>query len=367
MFLFQSVWNNLRSNRILNGIVVLTIAVGLLFPLAQGCIIENCFVNMNLCQYNEPEKMVVTSFHSSYLSPEQVQEMLLPMEEEIQKYGYISYSSASVVWENEMFSTGVSGCEGAYTELEGFRLLKGRRITEEEFSKGAKVCYLMEGSDIYDGGATLGDRIHILGQEYEIVGIAAMLKMYGSVVIPYACVAETLGKNNFQYRFSVQGKVPLDVQDIQRLMPSGVLFIELGQGESVNMPYIDSLWSLILKRARIMLLVLGVSLISICAVLLGRVSGQRYQIGVKLSLGAKKKTILREIWGENTLLVLLALVVDAVVFAFVNFASDGVMQYPSFFLFAVTFLFVSLLVGVAGLIIYIKIVGGKNTIKLLKR
>lgn len=239
---------SLYHHRLLNAVVIVTIAIGLMFPLATSAAISFMLDNLALCSYEEPQNHIVVNCISTYQTPIQLDEWLL--QDGVVNYGYLAYRSGGILHAQEegISLTSVTGITQSYMDLEGYRMEAGRTFTEEECAQGAHVCLMRP-----DSGLKVGDYYSLMGTDYEIVGLINLPKLYGSIVVPYRCMEELAAGNKMQFRISFE---MVDAETAGRFPATAFVFADtiLGfdVGDDINIPYIESIKNLItnhLKKA----------------------------------------------------------------------------------------------------------------------
>lgn len=340
---------SLYHHRLLNTIVVVTIAIGLMFPLAILSSISFMLDNVALCSYKDPQNRIVTNCMSAYQTPEQLDEWLVT--DEVINYGYFAYRSSVLhVSEKGISLCGVSGITQNYLDLEGYRLESGRLITADEYKNGAHVCLAK-----FDSGTAVGDSFSLLGVDYEIVGLISMPKLYGTVAVPYRCMEELAAGSNMQFCFSFQMS---SSEAANRFRFTSLDFadsiVNFGVGDEINAPYIASIQSHISEFLNLSSIVIFAAFFSILFILMGKVFEERYLIGLRISMGATGTKIYIDLLLENGILTLCALLLDLLFFPIVIRRSRIVYGYPSAWMLACIAAALIVIVAAVSGIVYIQ-------------
>lgn len=318
----------LHYHRLLNAVVVVTVAIGLMFPIAVLSTVSMMLDNLELCAYDDPQNRIVVNCRSIYQKPEQLHERL--MTDGVAGYGYIAYISVLRITDKGIQTLGVAGATPEYFELEGFELIEGRMITAEEYAKGAHVCLVRDGV-----GVSVGRMLSLMGEDYEVVGQINVPKMYGTAAVPYRCMEELSAGDGMQFRIAFCMK---DREAVLRFPMSSLDFadsiLELDSGDDINAPYIESIRLQIADMMKKGGVVIVTALISILFVLTGKVYEERYLIGLRISMGATGARIYLELLLENGILMVCALLLDLLLFPIVIRNARTVYGYPSMWMLA---------------------------------
>lgn len=347
-------------HRALNVVVIVTIAIGLMFPLAILSTASFMLDNLMLCRYEDPQNRIVADCRSVYQTPEKLDEWLDT--DNVADYGYIAYKSVLWLTDKEVRTIGVAGVTPEYFELEGFELEKGRMITAEEYAQGAHVCLIRD-----DIGVTVGETVSLMGEEYEVVGQVNVPKMYGVIAVPYRCMEELAMGDAMQFRLSSRMK---DKESALRFQMSSLGFsdsiLNFARGEEINAPYIDSIRGQISDLLKKGSIVMAAALVSIVFILTGKAFEERYLIGLRIAMGATGRRIYGELFLENGILTVLALLLDLILFPIVIRHMRTVYGYPSAWMLAIIAGALLMIVAAVSGIIYLRAAGKKAPAVLLK-
>ncbi len=350
----------LYHHRILNMVVVVTVAIGLMFPIAVLSTVSFMLDNLVLCRYEDPQNRIVADCRSVYFPPEQIEERVVT--EGVAKCGYIAYTSVLWLTEHEVNTVGIAGVTPEYFELEGFELEKGRMITAEEYMQGAHVCLIRD-----EIGVSVGETVSLLGEEYEVVGQVNVPKMYGVAAVPYRCMEELAAGDSMQFRLSFRMR---DRDSAIRFPMSSLDFadtvLDFAWGEEINAPYVESIQMQIADKMKKGSVVLVTALISIILILSGKVCEERYLIGLRISMGATGLRIYGELLAENGILTACALLLDLLLFPIVIRNMRTVYGYPSLWMLLCIVGALFLIVAAVSGIVYLQAAKGTTPASLLK-
>jgi putative ABC transport system permease protein len=204
--------------------------------------------------------------------------------------------------------TSVNGVSEQYFDLKNFELSSGRFIQYSDIATRHNACvigsYIVD--ELYGGKVKLGDSIKINGQMYTIVGIqkeeanSQKNSTDDCIYIPYNN-ATRLSSNAVVTEFSLGVKDPAYVTEAEKILDDFIFAIM----KNKDFYYIMSMTAL-LKEVDTMMGVMstvlssiaGISLlvagIGIMNIMLVSVVERTKEIGIRKSLGAKKKDIMRQ-------------------------------------------------------------------------
>ena len=363
----RNVWNRITGHWLLNGIVIITIAIGLMFPIAILSTISYMIDNMHLCEYDDPENRVFVNCHGSYQDPGELHEKLAAGTEGVAHYGYVTYEPMLTFTEERMYIRGVSGVTQSYLELEGYLVTEGRLINEQEYEQAARVCMLDEAENNNTFHLKIGDTISLMGEDYKVVGFVSVPKRPGSIMVPYRCLPELLGENSTQFMFSFQ----MENETAVRYFSAGWMdftdySLEIQYGEEISKPYVQSIRQHITDKFKQSSVVALSALFSILFILYGKTMEEQCFIGLRLALGATGGRIYREMLAENLLLTGTALLLDLLLFPAVIRQVRTVYGYPSGWMLAWIIGGLVLITAAVTGAVYLRVTGKRAAIEMLK-
>jgi hypothetical protein len=254
------------------------------------------------------------------------------LSEDIDEFGYESLYFVNVDWNNQKRLSGIAGYTEGYLKLESFRLREGRLITEDELAEGKSVCMLSAKSD-HD--IKVGDTVSFMGSSYEVVGVITAPKNYGGILIPYKAMEAFIGKNNIQYKLIVHTRHEPEINVMSRRLSFAESIISVGTAEENSEPYYASIWALIQERIGIGLIVLLFAVISIIMIIVGKTIDDQYVLGVKMAVGASGTRVFLESFLQNSILMIIALAIDFLLFPIVKHYYTLIYSYPDLYIFLV--------------------------------
>lgn len=354
MFYCRNAINSLKANKLLNLIVVLSITVAMMYPLIACTISAKILLDAKLSEYKDKDNTSVLEFFAPYMEQAEMNDNIKKLTEDIDVYGYQAVYTVSAQWKESRLLTTVGGYSPDYLTLEGNELQKGRLITKEELSGGKPVCMAVTHSR-HD--FKIGDEVSVMGNSYKIVGTLYMPKSYAGILIPYRSLENFIGKNNIQYKVLLHTKQKSDISEIKGNLNFADLILSIGTARDNVKPYYDSIWSLIIERIGIGLIVLLFSIISMVMIIIGKTIDSQYTIGVKMSVGASATRIFIDTFLQNSILMISALLLDFLLFPIVKHYYNLLNSYPGIWVFVVMLilcLIIALVVSLLGVTVILK-------------
>ncbi|MCM1537861.1 MAG: ABC transporter permease [bacterium] len=363
MFYFRNIKESLQYHKVINLIVVLTLAIGMLYPLGMATIIKEIIDDRDLCRYENADQHMIIDYFDALVPLDEYREQMSWLEENGLQYGSITYYSTTVYVDGSFQMAGFSSYTDTYLEQEGYRLVEGRLLTEEEQEQGAPYCVCMWG-----GERRIGDIINVMGHELEVVGIVQCPMMYGGTMVSQNWLYRVLGSSLIQYRLSIyapDGFGEITQSGIRRNLWLGEIR-DVTQGEEIYAEYYESIDKQVGKRLYSSLMVLLPAICSMVAILFGKVMEQKYQIGLRMALGASKAQTVLEIFLENFFLFIAAFVVDMVLFIPVKRISTLIRIYPGVMLTVLFLLSGAAVTALISIATVTALVGKKQVCEILK-
>lgn len=363
MFYLTNIKGSLIYHKVINLIVVITLAIGMLYPLGMATIIREIVINRDLCRYDDVDNHMIVDCFDTLTPLEEYRDKLSWLEENGLGYGMITYYTSTAYVNGGFRQVSFSSYTNEYLEQEGYRLVEGRLLTEEEHEQGAPCCLVDWG-----GGHRIGDKINVLGNELEVVGIVQCPMMFGGIMVSQNWLYQTIGNSRIQFRISIHapnGWGDITQGDVRRGLPLEEISA-VTRGEEIYKEYYESIDQQIWKRLSSSLMVLIPALCSMAAILFGKVMEQKYQIGLRMALGATKRQIVTEIFFENFILFIAAFGVDMVLFIPVKRISTLISMYPGAALTAIFLLFGAVSILLISMAIVAVLMGKKQICEILK-
>lgn len=260
--------------------------------------------------------------------------------------------------------TMVWGIDTSANEVVSLELMYGRFFNETDISGNAKICIVDQAfaQTIYKRDNIVGKNITIqLGKssdEYTVIGViktgsGILQSTMGNILptfvyIPYTTVHQALGTNDFQ---QVITRVN-DGEDVEVLSSTITKTLDRKNGTTdaysvTNLSQYRDTLSDILSLVTLILTAIGavslvVASLSIMTVMLVSVNERTREIGIKKSIGATNRDIMKEFLTEAVLISLLGCVLGVIIGFGVSFAGAryfglSLSADPSLILFSFVF------------------------------
>lgn len=272
---------------------------------------------------------------------------------------------------NEQISTLLWGIDSSASQVISLKILHGRNINSSDVNSASNVCVVDQSFSrlAYNRDNIVGKKIPIRCgvdiEDYEVVGViktgsGLLQNMMGDYIpnfiyVPYTRIQESFGKQNFD-------QIAVKIDDSNNVEKTGDVIVR----KLLNIKGIDEGYyandfskqkqglSNLLNIVTIILSLIGaislvVASLSIMTVMLVSVSERTREIGIKKSIGAKRRTIMFEFLVEAVLLSLIGFIMGTVVGTILSYAGalySGVDLNMGWGIIAVAFLF-SMFTGVA--------------------
>ena len=239
----------------------------------------------------------------------------------VKQIGMTASRNARVSYKGEsMLGVDIQGVTENIPAINNVQVGSGRGITFEEVRRHAPVAFI--GNDIrarfFEGRDALGKTIEVEGRPYEVVGVAKALgSVFGSsqdnfVMIPIESYFKTYGNRNGIRMIAKAIDQPhlMEAEDEARVLLRS--YRHLGPGQDDNFTIfasetIVSLW----ERLTATIAAMAVGIVSVFMVvggivimniMLAVVTERTHEIGIRKSLGARRRDILNQYLVESSVL-----------------------------------------------------------------
>lgn len=313
LFLFELSIKELKKNKKINIVVMLSLALGILMPLMALANINVYWVNIKNLYPQIDQNTYYCNLNTGHLTGEtylDIKELL-----DAVKVGGCEKKSSNIIINDTSVSEGVCAISEEFLDFVKYDLMSGRRIEEEEITTAKRVCMVEESLlSKYNLAVEIGDYIEIGGEAFQVVGIIRTMELINQVLVPAGIFDGRYDIENNSYTMFVQMKTLMDEKVIQESLQEKVENIYSIQ--KVN-DYFKA------KRSECSVIALGIfsitiplmifSIVNCILVLYGKIVKMKYEIGIKMALGAEKKEIFFSCFFENGLLALGAYFIDILI------------------------------------------------------
>ena len=260
------------------------------------------WVRRNWEEYLENRDMEFLSQASSYI------DFVVP----------IIYMDREVKYRNATASARIRASNQHHYKIENWQIAKGRFISEDDVKYASKVTVIGPelAKDLYGKENPVGKELKISGDRYLVVGMLSELKFFGGtnerhMVVPYTTAQKRIFGNDRVSRFFVITKSPEYVDEVSRQIRyvmrslhehADEFEIRTGEGQIQQFNRVVSILKVVAGGiAGISLLVGGIGIMNIMLV---SVTERTREIGIRMALGAKRRTILFQFILESIVLCL---------------------------------------------------------------
>ena len=239
-----------------------------------------------------------------------------------------SSEEKNVVYSNRSGSYTVKGVLPEYDNIMKSRILKGRFINDSDITNRRKVCLL--GKRIYEelfekGEDPLGKMVRVNGLYFQVVGVVSSyntnVNINGSpdesVVLPFTTMQQlfSLGENvNFFLLAASDNASIADIEeDVKQLLKQrhDIAPDDKTAISSFNLEEVFKMLKGLFLGIHILIWIVGLGtlmsgIIGVSNIMLVTVKERTREIGVRRAIGAKPKSIIKQVLSESLLLTTLA-------------------------------------------------------------
>jgi putative ABC transport system permease protein len=263
--------------------------------------------------------------------------------------GNVSASSTKVVGGSGYWSTSVSGVEPDYTKIKQWEISSGEFFTEADLTARNKVAVLgaTVAKKLFDGVDPIGEHIRIGTTPFTVTGV---LKSKGSsgmgqdqddiVLVPLDTALTRLMKDKYLNSIEIsatsaslmkeaQTEIDQILRESHRLSSTDTAdFDIMNQSEIIKTATQTSntLTSLLAAIAGVSLLVGGIGIMNIMLV---SVTERTREIGIRMSVGARKIDIMLQFLSESVILSLLGGLIGILLALGLAWVMNGFMGIPA--------------------------------------
>jgi len=233
--------------------------------------------------------------------------------------------SAKVVGGSGYYETSVQGVEPSYLEIKGWGVESGDFFSEADLASRSKVAVLgaTVAKELFGTDDPLGERVRIGATPFTVVGVLAKKGSSGMgddqddvVMVPLDTALTRLNKDRYinsieasavgeEFMDAAQAEVESILREAHRIQPGAEAdFDVMNQAEIIATASETSktLTTLLAAIAGVSLLVGGIGIMNIMLV---SVTERTREIGIRMSVGARKRDILLQFLAESVILSLL--------------------------------------------------------------
>lgn len=344
---FKQAWQLLKQNRLFSTIYIvgtgLAIAMTMIIAIVYYIKIAPIYpeVNRPLTMVIEsvsvltmPEKRSMSSSYSSYKT---LKEWYYPLKEaEVVSAVFDNFGEEYNVQPSdggEEIPACVLSTDPAFFRLNEFSFIEGKPFTDVDFESGIRSAVLTESMArrIFGTGKAVGCSFSLNYDEYRVAGVVKDVsyltgKTFAQVYQPYTCIEgydENFGNSGVlgSYIVSFKARSMAGLDSIRMAVGELVRKYNLSQKEYFvdvyNQP--DIHWKSIFRTGNkevdwievlrlyggILFALLLVPALNLSGMISSRMNGRLSEMGVRKAFGANRRTLLRQVVGENLILTCL--------------------------------------------------------------
>ena len=234
----------------------------------------------------------------------------------------------NVVFGNRSGSYTVKGVMPEYNYIMKSRILKGRFINDTDIANHRKVCLLGKRAyeELFDKGEDpLGKMVRVNGLYFQVVGVISTyntnVNVNGSpdesVVLPYTTMNQlfSLGDNVYFFLLAASDNASIAEieEDVKQLLKQrhDIAPDDKTAISSFNLEEIFKMFKGLFLGIHILIWIVGLGtllsgIIGVSNIMLVTVKERTREIGVRRAIGAKPKSIIKQVLSESLLLTTLA-------------------------------------------------------------
>jgi hypothetical protein len=328
LFLLRDVVQQIWHDKLISIVIFFSMLVGFFVPIIGANEINDLLADVRLSTYSNVSQLTVCSVRSLYFPQEELDARIDELREEgkLEQVGYLGTLTQIVTIGEDSYSTRIGGANEQYMAISGHELLDGELFSQEDYTSGAKVCLMVQEEGLIQDAAQVGDIVQIAGDSFQVKGIIRAPKVLSYLILPYQSAEDVLpGKLQYHVLSYVpSGKAQAAYSSI--IFPeSDLLYSDKGAEEQEM--YLASVNAIIFKQMIQSGIIILLALVCIYMILSGKTMQERSLIGVRLAIGASKRTVLAESICKNFLFLLAAVGIDFTIYRKVAGTLRGISQY----------------------------------------
>ena len=312
LFNIKTAYGNLKRKKFVSLSIILSLVLGLLFPvlvLAFGsAIIE--FLNSSVIK--DFDKVILVTIKNGSLSEADIKKIMIENTgiDTISRYNYFQ---ATIILEGDYTRSNVVALDSNYRELSQMALCGGKWLDTDGLSSDF-VCIIGKNfAKKYFAKNSLGNKINILGNEFEIIGVTDNINFLDSIIIPMNCLDKLHLKNHdLTYYIKFKDKYELEKQAVllkdfisdKFKFTADIKLYKDKHKDDINREH--AFTTVLFAITGVVLLY---ALLNIINIIFNKVNEDRKSYGIKLALGASQKDIFMQNFFELIILSLLSSII----------------------------------------------------------
>lgn len=301
---FKLAWKSIAGNKLRSFLTMLGMIIGvssviILTGLVQGAtnFILSTFMNIG------PDVIAVNiwSTDTRYVTDNEMSQFIDEHKNLYREASPVVYDRYNVKNGDDKLDCTVYGVAPGYMNMFNIPMSSGRFVGYADIKYNSKSCVIGGNvvKELFDGKASVGDTIRIKGEKFTIIGIHGSYDD-NTIYIPYTSAFKLVGTNRITaYSVAANGNDNVDkakevLEDFlyRKMKDEDLYYLETMKQYLDIINSVEGIMSAMLSGiAGISLLVAGIGIMNIMLV---SVVERTKEIGIRKSLGAKKKDIIRQ-------------------------------------------------------------------------
>ncbi len=348
IFLFQNIWKQIIYNKFLSVVMLVTMVIGIFFPLMALNDMNDLLADSRMSTSVDVSHIAIIDYIMNYKEEAEMYAAINScMEKKLfDMAGFCAFERQIIYADKEFYSGGVCGISAEYLDLNAYELLSGEMFSGKDYvGDGEKVCLIGHQSRLAKNGVKTSDTIQILGDTYRVQGVIRAPRVYGGIFVPYNMTSELFSGTNgrIQYQIITYSEDESYPKILSFKLFPGEDNISAQTGLEQEKVYYESIQAVNQYRIFRAALVIGFAIINWFIILFGKIISERYQMAVRMAVGASNIIVGVEVILGNLSLMLIAFLFDVLLYSRVA----GLIKGAVIYLQPVTIL----QVGVGGLLI----------------
>lgn len=301
VFIIRNAFLGLAHKKLLNILVILSIAVGFLFPVYAISGMNYLEKNYGTPPFKDIEHTVVADVIMKAEEENVMVENMLAWNKHITKAGFFVNYETMEEYKGKTFVGHAAGCNSDFLEVRSTKLIEGRFPTEEEMETGANVCLVASNSG---RNYKVGTTVHVGGSDFEVIGIFRDVRLLAEIVMPYKALYPMIGKKELQSVAYLLTEGKPQTGKIGAKICSSLETVQyVRSAADSEVPMLERNKEIMIEKMKKSSIILIFSLVSFTLIIVGRILNEQYILGVKTAVGATRFQLFLDLLFQNFLLI----------------------------------------------------------------
>lgn len=312
MYTFLSALKSVIRSRFINLTVIVSLSLGLLFPMLVFCIGNIALKEVWAGVATYPERTASIHTNTIRIDTEKAMkdysQIELMMEGSFVEYDYI-------VSGNKIVKTQTIGYKNGYDKIISFEMLDGKYFTESEANGNEHICLITSNLQ-KELGCHAGDKVVLGNEEFTVKGV--YIRKDNTVLLPLESFAQ---KHETYYNYSLIFKKDCDIKTkgaeiLKSLLEEYGLNTEnymlMGDYYEEHNDLKNAYFAIAIMLA-IASVVLIYAALNISNIMVNKINNDMKIYKIRMQLGATKGNIFGFLWVQLFALMLIAVAADALI------------------------------------------------------